>query len=231
MMTLAQLFIDHESDFLARYGKRLRSEHHRSCGHCFCPSCQHHHNQQWLQRQQQKLLPCEYYLVTFTLPAELRGICWRHIRVCYQMLFQAAKQTLREFALNDKQLGGEPGMTAVLHTHSRQLNFHPHVHLVIPAGVLSGFIWKAKHSKYLFNGKALTSVFRAKFLTLIKQQNISLTEGIRPTWVAQCEAVGRGDKALIYLSRYLYRGVISEQNIQSVQTGLVPPGSNKLSLQ
>lgn len=188
-----------------------------SCGHRFCPACQQHHNQQWLQRQQHKLLPCDYYLVTFTLPAALRGVCWKNQKACYQALFQAASQTLQQFAQNDKTLGGQPGMTAVLHTHSRQLNYHPHVHVVVPGGTLNGHLWKTKNCRYLFNGKALARVFRAKFLAALTQQRISLPPGITPEWVVQCESVGRGDKALIYLSRYLYRGVVNENNILSLK--------------
>lgn len=193
-----------------------QQDRYGSCGHRFCPACQHHHNQQWLQRQQHKLLPCDYYLVTFTLPAALRGVCQTHQKVCYQALFQAASQTLQQFAQNDRKLGGQLGMTAVLHTHSRQLSYHPHVHVVVPGGTLNGNLWKARNSRYLFNGKALARVFRAKFLAVLKQQNIRLPPGITPEWVVQCESVGRGDKALIYLSRYLYRGVVNEQNILSL---------------
>ncbi len=188
-------------------------DRYASCGHRFCPACQHHHNQQWLQRQQHKLLPCDYYLVTFSLPAALRGVCWSHQLAGYQALFQAASQTLQQFARNDPTLGGQLGMTAVLHTHSRQLTYHPHVHVVVPGGTLNGTLWKARNRRYLFNGKALARVFRAKFLALLKPQNIQLPAGIISDWVVQCEAVGRGEKALIYLSRYLYRGVVNERNI------------------
>lgn len=192
-----------------------------SCGHRFCPACQQHHNQQWLQRQQHKLLPCNYYLVTFTLPATLRGVCRSHQKACYQALFQAASQTLQQFAQNDRKLGGQLGMTAVLHTHSRQLNYHPHVHVVVPGGTLNAHLWKAKNCRYLFNGKALAKVFRAKFLAALKPLKISLPPGITPEWVVQCESVGQGDKALIYLSRYLYRGVVNEKNILSLKEGQV----------
>lgn len=196
-------------------------DRYASCGHRFCPACQHHHNQQWLARQQLKLLPCDYYLVTFTLPAALRGLCWAYPSSVYTALFQAASQTLQRFAKNDPALGGQLGMTAVLHTHSRQLAYHPHVHVVVPGGTLNGRLWKAKRQRYLFNGKALSRVFRAKFLTQLQRQGLRLPAGITPDWVVQCEAVGRGDKALIYLSRYLYRGVLNENNLLAVQDGQV----------
>lgn len=193
------------------------------CGHRSCPACQHQTNNQWLYRQRQKLLPVDYFMVTFTLPYELRRFVWGHQRWAYQTLFEVAVATLASFARNDKKLGVELGMTGVLHTHSRRLEFHPHGHFVVPGG---GFnkkrgLWKQKPGKYLFNGKALARVFRAKFIAAMKAQGFSVPAGIPKKWVAQCEYVGRGEPALIYLARYLYRGVISEKNILKYDDGKV----------
>jgi len=104
-----------------------------SCGHRLCPHCQGHESQQWLERQLQKHVPAEYFMMTFTLPAELRPLAWRHQRILYNLIMQSAWETLHSFAEQDKQLQGTPGATAVLHTHSRALAFHPHVHLIMPA--------------------------------------------------------------------------------------------------
>ncbi len=202
-------------------GCQTPQDRYASCGHRFCPACQHHHNQQWLARQQRKLLPCDYYLVTFTLPAALRGLCWSHQESVYTVLFQAATETLQRFARNDPSLGGQLGMTAVLHTHSRQLAYHPHVHVVVPGGTLNGRVWKTTHRRYLFNGEALSEVFRAKFLAHLQPLGLRLPVGITPNWVVQCQAVGRGDKALTYLSRYLYRGVVNERNLLALHDGQV----------
>ncbi|SOB75520.1 Transposase zinc-binding domain-containing protein [Marinobacter sp. LV10R510-11A] len=184
-----------------------------SCGHRSCPACQHGTNSQWLGRQRQKLLPVDYFLVTFTLPAQLRGFAWHHLRWTCHALFQAARETLCQFARNDKRLGNQLGLVGVLHTHSRRLAFHPHVHIVVPGGGLTGHHWHARAGRYLFNGRALATVFRAKFLTRMREQGFALPESIPKHWVAQCEQVGRGDQALTYLARYLYRGVLREQNI------------------
>jgi len=137
-----------------------------SCGHRSCPKCQHQSNCLWLVRQQQKLLPVNYYMVTFTLPYELRLFVWRHQKQAYAALFEAAKETLNSFANHDKHLKGSLGMTAVLHTHSRRLEFHPHVHVIVPAGSFnkSRLWWHTKTGKYLFNEFALAKVFKAKFL-------------------------------------------------------------------
>ncbi|PCI66125.1 MAG: hypothetical protein COB26_11605 [Piscirickettsiaceae bacterium] len=88
-----------------------------SCGHRSCPHCQNHESQQWIERQCQKQLPVNYFMITFTLPAELRPLAWSHQRVIYQLLFKCAWETLNTFSLNDKQLKGTPGMVACF-THA-----------------------------------------------------------------------------------------------------------------
>ncbi len=108
-----------------------------SCGHRHCPACQHKANCDWLNRQRQKLLPVNYFLVTFTLPAQLRHFVWTHQKWAYQAMFEAARLTLLSFFERDKQLGENPGLVGVLHTSNRQLKYHPHVHFVVPGGSLS----------------------------------------------------------------------------------------------
>ncbi|WP_250655631.1 IS91 family transposase [Alkalimarinus coralli] len=194
-----------------------------SCGHRSCPACQHQTNNQWLDRQRQKLLPVDYYMVTFTLPTQLRHFVWHHQKWGYQTLFNVARQTLSTFAKNDKQLHADLGLTGVLHTHSRRLEFHPHVHFIVPNGGLdkNKVSWRQKSGKYLFNGKSLAKVFRAKFIDAMKQQGFCLPQNTPQAWVTQCEHVGQGESAFVYLARYLYRGVISEKNITRYEQGRV----------
>lgn len=96
-----------------------------SCGHRSCPQCQHHLGDNWLQRQQNKLLPTNYYMVTFTLPSELRSTAWQHQSILYDILFQAAIEAMQTVAKNNFKI--QLGMTAVLHTHKRDKGFHPHL--------------------------------------------------------------------------------------------------------
>jgi hypothetical protein len=190
-----------------------------SCGHRNCPHCQHHESQQWLERQLQKQVPAEYFLLTFTLPEQLRALAWHHQRTLYALMIQCVWDTVRTFSQNDKQLHGTPGVIAVLHTHSRRLDFHPHVHLVMPAAAIDEIkrLWRTKKgegkSSYLFNHKALAKVFRAKMLGAIGQKGLELPARYPETWVVDVKSVGTGEKALIYLGRYLYKGVIQEKNI------------------
>ena len=192
-----------------------QAQRYISCGHRSCPSCQHYDTGQWLQRQTQKLLPVEYYMATFTLPQQLRRLAWHHQRALYGLLFECAVGTLKTFGLNDGKLGGDLGLTAVLHTHSRRLAFHPHVHIVIPGGCFlrARRQWKKRRDRYLFNEINLATVFRARMMEAIIKAGFSLPENLPDQWVVNCKRVGRGLPALQYLSRYLYRGVISERNI------------------
>ncbi len=194
-----------------------------SCGHRSCPACQNHETTQWLERQQAKLLPVEYFMVTFTLPYELRALAWRHQTQVYSRLFATVASTLKTFGLNPNALGADIGMTAVLHTHSRRLDYHPHIHVVVPGGGIDTRKrqWKKTKGKYLFTEFALAKVFRARFLAALTAAGLSLPDRLPPKWVVDCTHVGKGLPALQYLARYLYRGVISDHNIIAHQDGKV----------
>ena len=199
-----------------------------SCGHRHCPHCQHHESQQWLERQIRRLVPAEYFLITFTLPAEFRPLAGAHQSVVYDLLLRCSWETVRSFSQNDKQLAGTPGAIAVLHTNTRRMDYHPHVHLVMPAAAVDGEQkqWRTKRRKkgkggYLFNHKAVACVFRAKMLAAIEAAGLRLPCRYPKQWVVDCKSVGSGEKALIYLGRYLYRGVIREQDILACKDGQV----------
>lgn len=194
-----------------------------SCGHRHCPQCQNHEVNQWLDRQQQKLLPVEYFMVTFTLPAQLRSLAWRHQKQVYRLFFSCVSSTLKDFGLNPDQLGADLGLTAVLHTHSRRLDYHPHIHVVVPGGGVDRKRkqWRKLKGQYLFNEFALAKVFRARFIEALKNDGFSIPQTLPKQWVANVQRVGRGLPALKYLSRYLYRGVISEKNIIANKNGKV----------
>jgi hypothetical protein len=195
----------------------------QSCGHRSCPQCHHHDTNRWLDRQRAKLLPVDYFMVTFTLPRELRALAWRHQSCVYKLLFDTATQTLKDFGLNPRFLGADIAMTAVLHTHSRRLNFHPHLHVIVPGGGIQHARrqWLKVKGKYLFNQQALSTVFRARFLAALNDARLNIPTAVPTNWVVDIQHVGRGEPALKYLSVYLYRGVISEKNILANRNGLV----------
>jgi hypothetical protein len=172
-------------------------------------------------------VPAEYFLLTFTLPAEFRPLAFAHQEAIYDLLMRCAWETVRTFSQNDKQLQGMPGAIAVLHTHTRKLDYHPHVHLVMPAAAVNREKkqWRTKRRRakggYLFNHKALAKVFRAKLLSAIEAAGLRLPDRYPKDWVVDCKSVGTGEKALIYLGRYLYRGVIAEKDILACTDGQV----------
>ena len=194
-----------------------------SCGHRHCPHCQAHESQRWIERQLAKQLPCDYFMITFTVPKEWRSLVWGNQKTLYELITKTAWETVNAFSQNDKKLQGDAGAITVLHTHTRQLDYHPHVHLVMPAGALNRAqqLWRVKKSKYLFCHKALAKVFRAKLHEGVRQAGLSMPTGAPDSWVVDCKNVGRGDKALVYLGRYLYRGVIAEKDILVCRHGLV----------
>jgi hypothetical protein len=139
-----------------------------------------------------------------------------------------AWDTLRTFSQNHRQLQGNPGAVAVLHTHSRRLDFHPHVHLAMPAAALDADkkLWRTlrkstKGAGYLFSHKALAKVFKAKFLTAVGELGLQLPPDLPEAWVVNCKSVGNGAPALVYLGRYLYRGVIQEKDILRCDNAMV----------
>ena len=193
-----------------------------SCGHRACPHCQQFEGQRWIVRQHQALLDAPYFLLTFTVPAELRALVWQHQRVLYKALMDCAWSTLATFAQNDRRLRGQAGAVAVLHTHSRRLEFHPHVHLAMPAGALDadGRAWRPLRAKgghggqaFLFRQQALARVFRARLLAAMRALGIAPPAAAPERWVVDCKAVGSGHQVMVYLGRYLYRGVIQERDI------------------
>ena len=224
--SMARCRYEHGPHMLARCsdhqcGERVYIPH--SCGHRNCPHCQNHESQQWLENQLDKRLPCQYYLITFTLPGQLRDLAWKHQKTVYALMFMAVQDLLKSFTNNDKKLGGSPGFTAILHTHSRTLDYHPHIHVIMPGASvnLKTGLWKEKSGKYLFSHKALAKVFRAKLLQALVENKLPVPHDCPEQWVVDCKDAGNGEEALIYLGRYLYRGVIREKDILHCRDGMV----------
>jgi len=194
-----------------------------SCGHRSCPQCQNATATDWLQRQEQKLMPCNYFMVTLTLPEQLRELAFKHQHRLYELLFDSAIASLKELGLDSRHLGGTLGMTAVLHTHTRQLDFHPHLHVIIPGAALisNNRAVKQRTDKYLIRGDVIAKLFRGKLLYALHEECFDLPENIPSRWVVNVKHIGRGLPALQYLSRYLYRGVISQHNIVRVDNETV----------
>jgi hypothetical protein len=210
----------------------------RSCGNRHCPTCQQGKAKAWLEKQTAQLLPCPYFLVTFTLPAALRELVRSHQRVCYAALFEASSEALRQLAADPKHLGSRRcGFFGVLHTWGRTLEYHPHVHYVVPGGALSqdGSQWQGSRSDFFLPVRALSILFRAKFREALQAAGLSdCVEAAvwRHDWVVHCRPAGDGRASLKYLAPYVFRVAISDRRIvsyddQSVTFSYRKSGSNR----
>jgi hypothetical protein len=200
-------------------GSKRYSYH--SCRNRHCPTCQQDAAQDWLSSQQELLLPVPYFLVTFTLPAELRDVAYRHQRVVYNLLFRASSAALIELARDARFLGATIGLIGVLQTWTRDLRYHPHVHYLVPGGGLAedGQSWITAKADFLVHVKPLAALFRAKLRAALRQTalwtEIPETAWQQP-WVVDCRSVGTGRAALKYLAPYIFRVALSNNRIVRV---------------
>lgn len=194
----------------------------RSCGNRHCPGCQQHKTRAWLQCQLQRQLPGAHFMLTFTVPASLREFMRSHQRIGYGALFEASAGAIKKLAADPRHLGGDmPGFLGVLHTWGRQLQYHPHIHYLVPGGAISSTDrqWHASSAGFYLPVRALSKIFRAKFRDAMAAQGLladipAETWGI--DWNVNCQAVGDGQATLAYLARYVFKVAISESRILSI---------------
>jgi len=181
---------------------------YHSCNHRGCPRCGAREQELWAARQQARLPPVPYYMLTFTVPRELRGFFRRHERIAYAALFAAGSGAVKDLFADPKYFGGEAGMTAVLHTWTRQIDYHPHLHVVVPAVALAPggcAAIRAKDPEFLLPHAPLAPRYRARFLAGVKDKHSDLFGDIpeevrRMPWNVNVQRVGGGKTALRYLA-------------------------------
>lgn len=190
------------------------------CGNRHCPACGNTRAGQWLRNHSALLLPgVLYHLVTFTVPEGLRRTIRSHPRELLDLLMRLSASTLQDLAANRKWLGGMPGLTAVLHTWTRQYEYHPHVHFIATGGGINARgQWVEASPKFLVPVHGLSSVMRARFRDALHAQHPDIFRTVPPKvwqqdWVVHSKPVGSGEKALLYLSRYVYRVALTERAI------------------
>ena len=219
---------------------------YNSCRNRHCPKCQALAKAQWLEARRAELLPVDYFHTVFTIPHELNAIALVNKKVVFDILFRATSQTLQKFAADPRNsLGGKIGFTAILHTWDQKLLDHFHLHCLIPGGALSfdGKRWIPARKGFLFPVRALSKVFRGKFIDYIKKEftagklifpgqtaSLGTEEGFsglvnqlwKKQWVVYCkESFAGPEKVLDYLGRYTHRVAISNHRITSVANGKV----------
>jgi hypothetical protein len=196
------------------------------CRDRHCPQCQGRATRQWAEQQRDHLLPVPYYHLVFTLPHQLNGWVQLHPEVIYRLLFQATWQTLKAFAEDPKRLGGQLGMSAILHTWGQTLSQHVHLHCLVPGGVLKADgRWQATRGTYLFPVRALSRRFRGCLVSGLRQAanggelfrvtnpgevNHLLDSLMRQEWVVYTKhCLNHTESVVDYLARYTHRIAVS----------------------
>jgi len=191
-----------------------------SCGNRHCPTCQAGKSDEWLNKQLEKALPVNYFMITFTVPAELRDLIRANQKVAYSALFKAGSGAMKKLAKDERHIGCHTaGLTGILHTWTRQLEYHPHVHFIVPGGGLSedGAEWKASGNAFYIPGRPLSKIYRAKFIEQLEKEGLVVPPCVWDTdWVVDCRNVGDGEKALKYLARYVFRVAIAPSRILKI---------------
>ena len=209
---------------------------YNSCLSRFCPTCQGPAQYKWMAQRTQRLLPTHYFHPVFTLPAALRPLAWRHKAVVFDLLFAAAAHTLIDLCRDPTPLGAEIGVTLVLHTWTRELTFHPHVHGILPGGGLDTAAdrWVACDQQFLIHVDVLSPVFRGKFIDGLKQAYgrgaFATDTTVDPTsfrtlldrlyqihWHVYVKPPFAGPPAIVkYLGRYTHRTGITNSRLVAV---------------
>ncbi len=196
---------------------------YRSCGNRHCPICQNHKARQWLGRQLGRQLPGHHFMITFTVPEQARFFLRSNQRIGYAALFKASANSLKLLAMDEKYIGGDlPGFFGVLHTWGRQLQYHPHIHYIVPGGALSkkDGQWHPSRLDFYLPVRALSKIFKAKFRNEIHKSGLYEkipSEAWDITWNVNTQAVGAGTQSIKYLSPYVFKVAISNHRIVKVE--------------
>lgn len=202
---------------------------YHSCNDRHCPQCGQTDADDWLERQEARLLlPTPYFLLTFTVPEALRLFIRAHQQVALDLLFACSAQALQDLALNPRLLGAGLGMLGVLHTWSRTLIFHPHIHYLVPGGGLSpdGRQWMAARKNFLLPIKALGLRCLSLFKDRLQKEHPDLFALVpakvwKRHWNVDSRPAGSGLNALRYLARYVFKTATSNKTVHLLPEGKV----------
>jgi hypothetical protein len=199
---------------------------YHSCRNRHCPKCQNDRADQWLAKQYQILLPTNYFLATITIPKELHKAFRRHQRKLYSLLFKVAAKAILTLAKDSKYLGADIGLMGVLHTWTRDIGYHPHIHFLIPGGGLAkdGTRWKWAKPNFLVHVRPLSMLIKKQFREALKEISLEthLSDIVwKKNWVCHIKPAGNGQAVLKYMAPYIMRVAISDKNIISLRKGKV----------
>ena len=203
-----------------------------SCGNRHCPNCQYQKTRKWLNKQLHNQLPGPHFMVTFTVPDQIRDFIKAHQKTAYAAMFTAASQAIKKLAADPKHIGGDlPGFFGVLHTWGRQLQYHPHIHFVVAGCALDkiNMTYHPSRNDFYLPVKPLGIIYKAKFIELMREQGLYKqipAIAWKPAWNVNCEAGHNSsnggseniaaENATKYLAPYVFRVAISDSRIAKV---------------
>ena len=200
---------------------------YHSCRNRSCPKCHGSDTDKWLDERRRELLPVPYFHLVFTVPKELHGLIRTHQRVLYALLIRAAANSLMTLARDPRYVGGTIAVLCVLHTWTRAMVYHPHVHCLVPGGGLAddGWSWLPARKRFLVPVRPLSEIFRAKFMELARRAlpDQAFPESVWHTpWVVYSKpAIQTAEKVLMYLARYVHRIAITNNRILAANDNTV----------
>ncbi|MDP2815327.1 MAG: IS91 family transposase, partial [Rectinemataceae bacterium] len=198
-----------------------------SCRNRACPRCQAQARDEWLDARAKEILPVRYFHAVFTVPHELAMIIRSSQKELLSLLMRSSAEAVQKLALDKKFLGGEVGILEVLHTWGSTLEYHPHVHCLIPGGAITekGTVWRESRQKFLMHVRPLSKLFRGIFLSGLKElmPEYEIPAAIREKdWNVFVKPAMQGPEGLLkYLGRYVHRIAISNGRLISLEEGKV----------
>lgn len=210
-----------------------------SCRNRHCPMCQGYAKEKWIQKETEYLLDCPYFHIVTTIPSELNELVLYNQKTLYNILFKSTSESILELCEDAKWLGAKPGITSILHTWGQTLEFHPHIHSIVTGGGIKNNKWVSSNKDYLLKVQVLSSLFRGKFLSMLKHirqdltlpQNLSyikddktFNDFLRPLykkdWITYIEPPkGSPENVIEYIGRYSFRVAISNERIKNIDNG------------
>jgi len=215
---------------------------YNSCKNRHCPKCQTISKERWLDARKDELLPVKYFHAVFTVPDDLNPLIYQNKRLMYNLIFNSSSETVQDLSKDPKYLGGQIGITAILHTWGQNLMYHPHIHMIIPAGALTVTNqWQKSKDKFFIPVKVLSKKFRGKLLYYIKENRhkLKFTGDLdylngdqhfqswmdtlyEKSWIVYCKKPFKSCSHVIeYLGRYTHRVAISNNRIVKLEQDMV----------
>lgn len=212
---------------------------YNSCRNRHCPMCQSYAREKWIQKESSYLLDCSYFHIVTTIPSELNEITMYNKKEIYNILFKATSESILELCEDSKWLGGKVGITSILHTWGQTMEFHPHIHSIVTGGGIKNNQWVQTDAYYLIKVQVLSSLFKSKFLSMLKHLDLKLPKHLkhlkdyknlnnflRPlykkNWVTYIEPPkGSPENVIEYIGRYSFRVAISNQRIKDISNGII----------